>query len=244
MPKDMKFVKAEDMETLTKLVTLSPLELETWKTLQVEHNNLPFLDEFHEIAEYLGEVGFFDNIYAEPESIDVVHKSKAARAVEICYDVASFWKAKHRIVNATQAEPNTAILRIIEHKIGKILEACGTYYEAGYLDKAKTLLEAGRWYNVADERVGFFTDYCLRQSEAVGVGADMRKKAGKNDELTEWMAEWSGYLIHNYLGALFGKDGFVLMPFNGKIAPNIGEWYDKSPSESATLYTPIDLPLK
>jgi len=101
-----------------------------------------------------------------------------------------------------------AIERALKYRIGHSYEwlAEKVLIDKDPKERADMFEKAALWYQAADEAVGFWTDYALRQSEACAGAAHYRIEAGINDEMTQWFANRR----HQLLNAVFG-DNVILM---------------------------------
>ena len=139
-----------------------------------------------------------------------------------------------------------AVQRRLMYMIGHAHEWLGTYVlgdsrlEGGNpLERAEMFEQAILWYQAADETVGFFTDYSLRQSESCGGAAHFRTQAGVKDEITEAFSQRQGSLITTVLGGLGG--GKVIV-FDGPIPEYLKQKADKEIDGAANAYFFKDLP--
>jgi len=105
-----------------------------------------------------------------------------------------------------------SIERGLKYRLGYAHEWLGTHGLEGHepLERAKMFEKAVEWYQAADETVGFFTDYCLRQAESCGGAAHFRKQAGLKDEVTRDFAKRHGALATGYLNGLTGMNPTII----------------------------------
>lgn len=99
-----------------------------------------------------------------------------------------------------------AVERKLKYLLGHAHEWLGTYGLEGHdpIERAEMFEKAVLWYQSADETVGFFTDYSLRQAECCGGAAHYRKQAGLEDEVTQAFSERGRSLLSTVLGELTG----------------------------------------
>lgn len=110
-----------------------------------------------------------------------------------------------------------AVKRKLLYVIGHAHEWLGTYTYEGKNPRLREEMcaKAVLLYQMADETVGFLSDYALRQAEASGMAAKFRRKGGLEDGVTEWYAQRFEQLI----GAVLGSNPTVIswaMPENLK----------------------------
>jgi len=105
-----------------------------------------------------------------------------------------------------------AIERGLRYQLGYAHEWMGTYGLEGHapLERAKMFEKAVEFYQSADETVGFFTDYCLRQAESCGGAAHFRRRAGLEDEVTRDFAKRHGALVTGYINGLTGMNPNII----------------------------------
>jgi len=95
-----------------------------------------------------------------------------------------------------------AVERMLKYFIGHAYEDVGTHTLEGKDPKERYPMfeQAVIWYQGADETMGYLSDYAMRQAQSCFGAAHFRKKAGLNDEVTEWFAERGNYLLNTYFG--------------------------------------------
>lgn len=107
-----------------------------------------------------------------------------------------------------------AIERMLKYALGHACESLATKglgdspTEGGDLkERAEIFEQAILWYQAADETVGYYSDYAIRQSEACRGASYFRRKAGIEDEITKELDERGDNLIV----ALFGKKPDIMI---------------------------------
>ena len=132
-----------------------------------------------------------------------------------------------------------AVERRLKYSIGYAYEWLGTHGLEGHepKERAEMFENAVLWYHLADETVGFYTDYCLRQSESCGGAAHFRREAGINDEKTRAFGERHVYLMTNYLEAMFGKNvEITIKKSDKKDSEHLKQMADKKIESSVDAY--------
>jgi len=129
-----------------------------------------------------------------------------------------------------------AVERRLKYLLGHAHEWLGTYELEGHepIERADMFEKAVLWYQSADETVGFFTDYSLRQAESCGGAAHYRKKAGLEDEITQAFSERGGSLLSTVLGGLTG--GAPVTILNGPMPEYLKQMADKKLDSVANAY--------
>ena len=128
-----------------------------------------------------------------------------------------------------------AVERVLKYLIGHAYEYMGTHgiSEQEPLKRAEMLEIAVLWYQAADETVGFFTDFALRQAQScLGISSN-RKKAGLEGEVTEDFYQRGIELIGAVLGN-GGKNRVVLK--HGSIPEYLKQTADKTIGDVARAY--------
>ena len=106
-----------------------------------------------------------------------------------------------------------AVDRRLKYLIGHAYEALGTWTLEGHdpKERAEMFEQAVLWYKLADETVGFLTDYALRQVEASFGAACFRKDAGLEEDVTEWFGLNGAKLLSAFFSGsekiIIGKKG-------------------------------------
>lgn len=95
-----------------------------------------------------------------------------------------------------------AVERRLKYCIGHAYECLGTFTLEGHDTKERVNMfeQSVLWYQLADEIVGFLSDYSLRQAEACFGAAYYRHKAGLEDEVTKLFAQRGNQLLSEVLG--------------------------------------------
>lgn len=101
-----------------------------------------------------------------------------------------------------------AIDRWLKYQIGIAYEGLGTVAmkNGRPAERFPFFESAVEWYQAADETVGMYTDYALRQSESAAGAAHYRQLAGLNDEKTQWYRQRSRELDL----AIFGEEPIII----------------------------------
>ena len=132
-----------------------------------------------------------------------------------------------------------AVERRLKYLIGHAYEWHGTYGLESHDPKERYEMfeNAVLWYHLADETVGFYTDYCLRQSESCGGAAHFRREAGIEDEKTMAFSKRHIYLSTTYLQSLFGKNMEInIVGSNKKDSKNLEKMADETIESSVNVY--------
>lgn len=129
-----------------------------------------------------------------------------------------------------------AVERRLKYWLGYEHEWLGTHgmKEHPPLERAGMLVKAVGWYQSADETIGFFTDYSLRQAESSGMAAKFRLRAGLDDEVTEAFAQWSNILFSTYARGLTGGEPILV---SGSMAEILKHVAKKDFEDVVTRYT-------
>ncbi len=136
---------------------------------------------------------------------------------------------------------SVTVKRRLMYLIGHAYECMGTFgfgksrHEGGDpLERAEMFEQAVMWYQAADEIVGFFTDYSLRQSEACGGAAYFRTLAGLEDGVTEAFARRQANLISTVLGGITGGNVTIIQ---GPLPDYLKQKADKKIDGSVKTYS-------
>jgi hypothetical protein len=238
MFKQLRFMDMDKLGEIEPQVTMNDEEKKWLSAFEEKLFGAPDMPERKQAVDSLQKSGYMRDIYKDPSSIDDVTKKTSEWLAGI--EEAVFQLYADEIEKARDAfKPRFAVPRVILFQMGYHKEYAGTYLAVGYLAKAKLLMEAGICYQRADEEIGVYTDFCLRQAEALGVCSSMLKRAGIEDERTEWLSARAGNLINGYLQNAFGGRAEIIC-INPRVPKPITEWFDVTESESARLLFPIE----
>ena len=88
--------------------------------------------------------------------------------------------------------------------MGHAYESFGTFTLEGEDPKKRFEMfeQAISWYQKADETVGFYTDYALRQAESCLQAASFGRKSGLEDDITRELFERGNMLIQTLIGGI------------------------------------------
>ena len=168
---------------------------------------------------------------AESEYWEYMEKRRDARVDKDDYKVRiTFYKAELEAVQKIFGD-RIAVERRLKYAIGHSYEWLGTHVEKDLvpIERAKLFEEAVFWYQLADETVGFLTDFALRQSEACMGAAHYRRLGGLENEVTKGFIQRGTSLLIRVLGP-------NLTVFTGDMPKSLEEKADVKLEEAVTLY--------
>ena len=130
-----------------------------------------------------------------------------------------------------------AVERRLKYMIGHAHEWMGTHSMEGHepLERAEMFEKAILWYQSADESVGFYTDYSLRQAESCFGAASFRRAAGLEDQVTEAFFKRGDDLIKCFLSEIIGSNNEVTF-VDKDIFEHLKKEADKKIDSAATAY--------
>ncbi|MDE1865149.1 MAG: hypothetical protein KGH94_00715 [Candidatus Micrarchaeota archaeon] len=113
-----------------------------------------------------------------------------------------------------------ALKRALRYMVGHAFEYLGTYALEGAdpLKRANALERAAAWYRSADDAVGAWTDYALRQVQSCWGVSFFRNQAGLSDSKAIWYTNYGNQLLSNLLSF---SDKIIIVsgrvPLDGKM---------------------------